>query len=118
MTFIWLRLAILLLFLALTFFVFTALPHQQPAPPHTGGHLSAFHPVSLERHLPALPVGQGLGQAGKRCHTPCLYVLQEDYCACGKIKLKKVNGVFSTIYSPHWGVRVYCINFGMQPRNI
>lgn len=52
------------------FFVFTARPHQQPTPPHTGHHLSASHPVSPERHLPPLPVGQGPGQAGKRCPHP------------------------------------------------
>lgn len=52
------------------FFVFTACPHQQPTLPHTRHHLSASHPVSPERHLPPLPVGQGLGQAGKRCPHP------------------------------------------------
>lgn len=65
------------------FFLFTARPHQQPTLPHTeaGGHLSAFHPVSPERCLPPLPVGQGPGPAGKCClHPMSIYAAGELLC--------------------------------------
>lgn len=114
MTFVWLSLAMLLLFLALTFLSSLLIPTSNPPRPAPA---VTFLPGERGTCLLLLRDTRDCCWSGQpRVHTRCRS--SKTYRSCGKIKPKKVNGVFSTIYSPHWGVRMYCTNFGMRPRNV